>query len=33
VIVGTSPGPVVADPSVFPFKHLRPGVRINPRSA
>jgi microcystin degradation protein MlrC len=32
VIVGIAPGPVTADPSVFPFKHLRPGVRINPRS-
>ncbi len=31
VIVATAPGPVVADPSVFPFKHLRPGVRLNPR--
>ncbi len=32
VIVATSPGPVVVDPSVFPFKHVRPGVRMNPRS-
>ena len=31
VIVATAPGPVVADPSVFPFKHLRPGIRLNPR--
>ncbi len=33
VIVATAPGPVVADPSVFPFKHLRKGVRLNPRHA
>jgi microcystin degradation protein MlrC len=32
VIVATSPGPVVVDPSVFPFKNLRPGIRLNPRS-
>ena len=31
VIVAAAPGPVVADSSVFPFKHLRPGVRLNPR--
>ena len=29
--VATAPGPVVADSSVFPFKHLRPGLRLNPR--
>ena len=33
VIVATAPGPVVADPSVFPFKNLRPGLRLRPRSA
>jgi microcystin degradation protein MlrC len=33
VIVGVAPGPVTADSSVFPFKHLRPGIRINPRTA
>ena len=33
VIVGLSPGPVVADSSVFPFKHLRPGLRLTPRKA
>ncbi len=32
VIVATSPGPVVVDPSVFPFKYVRPGVRMKPRS-
>lgn len=32
VIVATSPGPVVADSSVFPFQHVRPGVRFKPRS-
>ncbi len=31
VIVAAAPGPVVADPSVFPFKNLRPGLRLNPR--
>ena len=31
VIVATAPGPVAADPSVFPFKHLRAGLRISPR--
>ncbi len=33
VIVAVAPGPVAADPSVFPFKNLRPGIRINPRTA
>ena len=33
VIVGLAPGPVVADSSVFPFKHLRPGLRLKPRKA
>lgn len=32
VIVGIAPGPVTADSSVFPFKHLRPGMRLAPRS-
>jgi microcystin degradation protein MlrC len=31
VIVGIAPGPVTADSSVFPFKHLRPGMRLKPR--
>jgi len=31
VIVAIAPGPVVADPSVFPFKNLRPGLRLKPR--
>lgn len=33
VIVGIAPGPVTADSSVFPFKHLRPGMRLKPRAA
>ena len=33
IIVAMAPGPVLADPSVFPFKNLRPGVRLNPRKA
>lgn len=31
VIVGIAPGPVVADSSTFPFKNVRPGVRLTPR--
>ena len=30
VIVAAAPGPVVADPSVLPFRHLRPGLRLRP---
>lgn len=30
VIVGIAPGPVVADSSVFPFKNLRPGMKLKP---
>ena len=30
VIVAASPGPVVADPALLPFKHLRPGIRLRP---
>ena len=30
VIVAAAPGPVVADPAVLPFKHLRPGLRLRP---
>jgi microcystin degradation protein MlrC len=30
VLVAASPGPVVADPSVLPFRHLRPGLRLRP---
>ena len=30
VIVATAPGPVVADPAVLPFKHLRPNLRLRP---
>ena len=33
VIVATAPGPVTVDSSVFPFKHLRPGLRLKPRKA
>ena len=28
VLVAAAPGPVVADPSTLPFKHLRPGLRL-----
>jgi microcystin degradation protein MlrC len=30
VIVATAPGPVVADPAVLPFRHLRKGLRMRP---
>jgi microcystin degradation protein MlrC len=30
VLIVAAPGPVVADPSVLPFKHVRPGVRLRP---
>ena len=30
VIVATAPGPVVADPAILPFKHLRKGLRLRP---
>ena len=30
VIVASAPGPVVADPAILPFKHLRPGLRLRP---
>lgn len=30
VLVAASPGPVLADSSVFPFRHLRPGLRLRP---
>jgi microcystin degradation protein MlrC len=30
VIVAASPGPVVADSSGLPFRHLRPGLRLRP---
>jgi microcystin degradation protein MlrC len=33
IIVALAPGPVVADPSAFPFRHLRSGLRLRPRSA
>ncbi len=32
VIIVIAPGPVVADPSVLPFRHLRPGLRLRPIS-
>ncbi len=30
VIVAAAPGPVVADPALLPFKHLRKGIRLRP---
>jgi len=30
VIVAASPGPVVADPALLPFRNLRPGIRLRP---
>ncbi len=33
VIVIIAPGPVIADPSTLPFKHLRSGLRLKPRAA
>jgi microcystin degradation protein MlrC len=30
VIVAAAPGPVVADPAVLPFQHLRKGLRLRP---
>ena len=30
VLVAAAPGPVVADPAVLPFKHLRKGMRLRP---
>jgi microcystin degradation protein MlrC len=33
IIVALAPGPVAADPSVFRFRHLRPGLRMVPRAA
>ena len=30
VLVAAAPGPVVADPAVLPFRHLRPGLRLRP---
>lgn len=30
VLVAAAPGPVVADPSVLPFRHLRAGLRLRP---
>ncbi len=30
IIVAAAPGPVVADPAVLPFRHLRPGLRLRP---
>ena len=28
ILVATAPGPVTADPSELPYRHLRPGVRL-----
>ncbi|MCL2428336.1 MAG: M81 family metallopeptidase [Alphaproteobacteria bacterium] len=33
VIVAAAPGPVVADPAILPFRHLRPGLRLGPSPA
>jgi microcystin degradation protein MlrC len=33
VIVAVAPGPVAVDSRVFPFKHLRPGLRLVPDGA
>ena len=33
VLVVAAPGPVLADPSSLPFRHLRPGLRLQPRAA
>jgi microcystin degradation protein MlrC len=33
VITAIAPGPVVADPATLPFRHIRPGLRMNPRGA
>ncbi len=33
VIVAAAPGPVMADSSRFPFRHVRAGVRMKPRSS
>jgi microcystin degradation protein MlrC len=30
VLVAAAPGPVVADPSILPFRHLRDGLRLRP---
>jgi microcystin degradation protein MlrC len=30
VLVAAAPGPVVADPAILPFLHLRPGLRLRP---
>lgn len=30
VIVAAAPGPVIADPALLPFRHLRPGLRLRP---
>jgi microcystin degradation protein MlrC len=30
ILVAIAPGPVVADPAVLPFQHVRPGVRMRP---
>jgi microcystin degradation protein MlrC len=33
IIVATAPGPVVADPAILNFRHVRPDVRRRPRAA
>lgn len=30
IIIAAAPGPVIADPSMLPFRHLRKGLRLSP---
>jgi microcystin degradation protein MlrC len=30
VLIVRAPGPALADPADFPWKHLRPGMRLSP---
>jgi microcystin degradation protein MlrC len=30
VLIVRAPGPALADPADFPWKHLRPGMRLRP---
>lgn len=32
ILVAASPGPVLADSAAFPFKNLRPGLRLRPKA-
>jgi len=31
ILVAKSPGPMLADPSEYPWKRLAPGIRLRPR--